>query len=512
MPQSASLPPARWYRPPGRQPSQPFKLNRNHPLAKGLLGCWVFNTGVTHQASGLNAQPQNLVTGLLPILTVGNVNASVTSRVVNSGGRAILTDQDDWWSLGNSADLYAPSSTFGLVRRRPTGASLASQNTFGDSNFDVYLPYSDGNVYWDYPDSGSRVNTSGGLTWDTALEVCVLHGGAAGRGIWRNGLPLVKATTPTTTASPSGALWLNKGAVAGGEQQEFNIFCTWGRQLSDQEIIAWSNDPYCFLMPANQLLVGIASSSVNGNATGAAAPTDTTSASTGSATGTASATGAAASTDTTSASTGSAAGAAGATGAAAGTDTTSASTGSATGTASATGAGVTDTATASTGTAAADANAQGAAASTDTTAASTGSGSGSAGATGAGVTDTTAASTGSATGTGAGDATGEAAPTDTVTASTGSAAGGALAAGGTAATVTPGASTGSAAGAATAIGVGVTVHASASTGNASGTGVMSIQLTGAKFLAQATSRRPFEKTSRRSFTAATARGKFICAG
>lgn len=223
---------------PLSQPVGAVEIDWTDSLARGLMGVWLFNRGPA---------TRNLVNGIPTSLTVGT---AIKGDTTAHGVSARCTASNDSISLGIADTVSAASSSFGMIRsRRVTGAS---QSTFSDPGINTHLPWSDDVVYWDYPTSSDRVSAALPAAFQTAplTERWLLHGGAAGRGVWVNGVAVIDVGTPTTTAAPSnsGAFVLNLGA-AGGQDQDFHYFVTWSRQLSNLEIVRWSFEPYCFLRP-----------------------------------------------------------------------------------------------------------------------------------------------------------------------------------------------------------------------------------------------------------------------
>jgi hypothetical protein len=232
------------------------RIDWSNPITDGLTGFWLFGLG--NFAAGTpntdvpgQGGPQNLVTGLSS--TMRNItvysdsfpmefSASAIGRGVNAKFTTLF------WVLGRSADLYGTAASFGITRRF-TDLIAQGANAFGDTGgTSCYLPYSDSNIYWDFPNSTSRVGPFA-YTMTNKLESWVFTGGPAGRSIWRNGNRDYNDTTTTAAGSPgSSVVTVNKGTGQGGySDMEYYIFATWNRQLIDLEGQSWTLDPLQFL-------------------------------------------------------------------------------------------------------------------------------------------------------------------------------------------------------------------------------------------------------------------------
>lgn len=225
---------------PYRVPTGPMTLDREHPLAAGLLGCWYF---------GETIAPANLVTGRPMTSFQSNITPGVAAL-----GRGAKTGGAYTWTLGPCNTVYAANTTIGMVRF--THSVATNTAAFGDAvssdTGSCWLPYS-GTIYWDFPDRGGGITATmpaAGLS-SGQIEIWLFHGGAAGRGIWRNGTPVSDVSSPTGTASPSASnnFTLNAHPGGSGIDQTMYLFVTWARQLTFAERALWSSDPFGLLKP-----------------------------------------------------------------------------------------------------------------------------------------------------------------------------------------------------------------------------------------------------------------------
>ena len=224
---------------PQMMPRGRVRLDREHPLARGLLGVWFF---------GETVAPVNMVTGR-PVTSF----ATNFTMGVSPFGRGARTEGSYVWNLGPCNTVYAANTTIGMVRH--VTAIATNSAAFGDAvasdTGSCWLPFS-GTIYWDFPDrAGGITATMPAAHVSGAMEAWVFHGGSAGRGIWRNGVAVSDVSSPTGTASPSATngFTLNGHPGGSGIDQTMHLFCTWSRQLSASEIVRWSAEPFSFLLP-----------------------------------------------------------------------------------------------------------------------------------------------------------------------------------------------------------------------------------------------------------------------
>ena len=136
-------------------------------------------------------------------------------------------------------------------------ATGGANSHFGDGTLNCHMPWSDNNIYFDYPSGADRVSVA--MTPTTGLELFVLHGGVRGRGIWLNNRNLLTVTTPTSTASPgASAFKINSGASPDAPEWMY-LWASWGRQLMNAEIIDLLRDPYGCLFGTPRLISAVAS-------------------------------------------------------------------------------------------------------------------------------------------------------------------------------------------------------------------------------------------------------------
>jgi len=229
---------------PGRKPVGPVEIDRGHPLARGLVGCYLFrpNHGAVDLVSGE-------VTPLHSSMTIGPSGLDLTNHT-------------------NVTDLPAPilgtEFTFHVEARKTTGTFESLKVLFsyregtGTNDTFIFYPWdtNNGSGIRAYYDNAARLNqNSGAAHGDTDWHSFTLTGddgtsSCNGRIDTKlvAGIPSVlQAMTATPTAISLGGWY--------GTQQLCNDiyvkhFYVYDRNLRSTEIDSLHQSPYQFLIPA----------------------------------------------------------------------------------------------------------------------------------------------------------------------------------------------------------------------------------------------------------------------
>lgn len=136
------------------------------------------------------------------------------------------------------------------------------------------LPYADGVVYFAYGGNTAgvtRLDVSG-LSFTTA-DRWVFSKGGRGMEVWQNGiLRGSNGVNPTRTATPTSPFKLGAKSTDAffSDVAHYNLFAMWGRQLTQDEILMVSADPYMLWEQSSDVgtlaLLSAAAGSVAGGA------------------------------------------------------------------------------------------------------------------------------------------------------------------------------------------------------------------------------------------------------
>jgi hypothetical protein len=166
-------------------------------------------------------------------------------------GGAALNSKFDW-----ARSDFVPASggcTILLLYEKGDGSNRNAV-AFGLNNNNVAaeqctatLPFGDGVIYFDYGGSGEGTNrlSVGGLTF--GADRMVFSTGPRGMEIWQNGLKRASnGANPTRTAAPTVPFVLGARSAQAlfSDVAHYNLFCMWARQLTSDEILMVSGDPY----------------------------------------------------------------------------------------------------------------------------------------------------------------------------------------------------------------------------------------------------------------------------
>ena len=193
--------PHRWKRQP---PQDTHQLDTENPLLRNYSAVW--SGGRFYKPF----TPPNQLYTTIPGTNAGVLNSSfggLNSYTARAGAGSLggITIGTQRQILGDTADR----GTFALVFRH-TDTTLHASNAFGagtvaEQGFAVscYMPFSDGNVYFDFGGNATgRISAAWGGKTTTGLQICIcVAGPRKGREIWRNGRKLVANTATTTVVT-----------------------------------------------------------------------------------------------------------------------------------------------------------------------------------------------------------------------------------------------------------------------------------------------------------------------
>lgn len=220
------------------------------PITEGLVDLWY---GGSPEASLVRSSPA-LVVGTNSRIQAGPDGLALTT---DSG----FTQQGRWLAL-NSNLLFPSNDTATIVMfRRLTKTPAVSGVSFGynSGNPDrvlAHVPWSDGNVYWDFGNSTSGSGRLGAAygTRDTNPETLVfIAGPKKGREIWRRGVRLGNSTSSTASRASNtssfgiGSAGLN--SLATSDDEQIYLIAVFAREWTDAECMAFARNPWQLLTP-----------------------------------------------------------------------------------------------------------------------------------------------------------------------------------------------------------------------------------------------------------------------
>ena len=217
------------------------RIDTNHPFAQGLQVVVPFSDGGGTQPEIVQGQG----TGLPRV--VSSLNGGTWA--VNGAGPCVHTTTGTV-AIGTSG-LWLPTSaaTFAFVRRKTdavlNGGRFMASNATGTSRSDIYLPFNDGVVYWDWAGQSApnRLSVAGLAFSISQPDRWVFTAGPKGSAIWQNGFKVASQTTAVTRVAAADVLLLNFTA----ENQDLNWFQVSSTQWDDNLCEWWSAEPYAAL-------------------------------------------------------------------------------------------------------------------------------------------------------------------------------------------------------------------------------------------------------------------------
>jgi hypothetical protein len=241
LPRGAFKPPAGAY------------INADHQFAQKLLFCIPF---LGQSYGDFNTTSYPIIFGSTPRqdIQVGTP-AGFAYSSNREGVCAAFTNTSTNLLLLGANPIPAARVTICLIRRKHdttarTGTVYCVETFAQFERCQVHLPFSDGNVYWDFGGfSGGTTRLSvGGLSFSTTIpDRFVLTAGPSGMKIFQNGVKVASHAT----ANPGRTVGTNRfglGAGGGnGDLHDYNYFAAYDDEWSDEMCRWWSMEPYAHL-------------------------------------------------------------------------------------------------------------------------------------------------------------------------------------------------------------------------------------------------------------------------
>jgi len=238
---------------PQLKPTRGLRLNKNHPLARGLIGCWLFNEGSGNKVFDLSGNGRSGILVGAYAWGAGKFGSGVDldgssayGKVTNSS--AFEFGSGDSWSVL----AWVNADTFGTMR------NIARLDE-GGTDRDLWLfRYNDSNqLQITFGDSAGTLHTSTSTTTITTAGwhqvVCVVNGGQDKVYLYIDGIEEANDTDTSsswsTTPDPLG-IGAYIGTNGTGTPKEFfsgliGHIMLYNRALSASEISQLYRKPFC---------------------------------------------------------------------------------------------------------------------------------------------------------------------------------------------------------------------------------------------------------------------------
>jgi hypothetical protein len=221
----------------------------NGAKVRGALVALLMNEG--------GGQPRTI--GSVVTGTVGSATATDSALWPASAGGLVRTYE---WFRFDQTIATMPNvnngMTLSMIRRNvvtpsENAAHWAIEEPTGTARCLCNMPYSDGNVYFDFGGGGSPPNrlTWGGYAPTTTREVWTLVAGTTGSAIYFNGQLATSQGTAITTTVGAGKLDLNGWVInaVGGDSLEIELVTLSTAEWTASEALQFYNEPYGLFKP-----------------------------------------------------------------------------------------------------------------------------------------------------------------------------------------------------------------------------------------------------------------------
>lgn len=213
-------------------------------LWDNLTGAWVPSLGVSRVIPNLGLRKG--YTSLGTNNTIGTVKGP---SVVSTAG----SDTNQRFTLGPLDTFIGAKNVTVVTRYEKTDATFRSSSIFAcdvsaadTRSISAEVPWSDGNVYWDFGGFSTHRITASGLTF--ADDVWVFRAGDLGMQIWQNGFLRQTRTAVAARNITGGAnIWLfwggNQSGQGTNDAARLYTFLLYNRNLTEQEVKLISREP-----------------------------------------------------------------------------------------------------------------------------------------------------------------------------------------------------------------------------------------------------------------------------
>lgn len=242
-----------------RKPGPGAKINGAHPLAFGMMGCWLLNEGsgarLTSDATG---NPFTVGVGG----PLGKVDAFGTGAPFgqwDNNGLITIPHHPRIDNLFNTANQKA--TMLAWVQSANASSEMVNKGNGGNAGWD-FIKLNSTTVQWRQVPSGAFMTLDiNGMSLAQFHQVAIVCN--VGQSVtasdfttYRDGVKVTPAATANGSGSISTDAAINLLLTSQGGNLDHVIL--WNRALSGSEVAELYDDPMCFMAPANNraLLVG----------------------------------------------------------------------------------------------------------------------------------------------------------------------------------------------------------------------------------------------------------------
>ena len=224
----------------GKKPQGYFRLNRNHPLAKGLVICQV-------------TFDRDLISGVKPDLA-GSIHERNEIEHNDTNDRTFLESTNDEVIGFDEVSIVLGYEKTDATNRN--SAAFGFTSTDASTRCGALLPYGTGTVYWDFGSATTTGRVSvAGLSFGDDNWCFIASNSNTTRKIYQNGALKAENNTASATRTDSNTQFLlGKHSATISDLAKYKYFYVYNdRILTESEVLSLHQDPYQFLIPVIDL-------------------------------------------------------------------------------------------------------------------------------------------------------------------------------------------------------------------------------------------------------------------
>lgn len=227
------------------KPAFGSRIDQGHPLAPRWVCLFNENFGDSPYLMNSNWQIKGVNSGTTATWVTNLYGPALNMAGTNTSFAFYTATLTPFYPTGPCTCLVIRKKVDTTARN---SACFGSQSGSGTQRFAAFMPFGDGNVYWDYGGSAApnRVTWTG-YTETTNIEFWAFTAGPLGSAIYLDGLVVASQSTGITRTLGGSPFQIGSAAGVGGDLMHMILFAMDDRQWTSDMVWRWRAEPFCFI-------------------------------------------------------------------------------------------------------------------------------------------------------------------------------------------------------------------------------------------------------------------------